>query len=81
MIGNISPNGSSCENTLNTLKYADRVKELKRGGGGSNGLLQNQMMEVDVLSRELMLPRAMVSNTRKYNNREDGSGGRGNSNS
>lgn len=26
MIGNISPNSGSCENTLNTLRYADRVK-------------------------------------------------------
>jgi kinesin family protein 2/24 len=32
MIGNISPAGFSCENTLNTLRYADRVKELKKGG-------------------------------------------------
>ena len=30
MIGNISPASSACENTLNTLRYADRVKELKR---------------------------------------------------
>lgn len=29
MIANISPNNKSCENTLNTLRYADRVKELK----------------------------------------------------
>ena len=29
MIANISPNFSSCEHTLNTLRYADRVKELK----------------------------------------------------
>ena len=29
MIANISPNNKSCENTLNTLRYANRVKELK----------------------------------------------------
>ena len=29
MIANISPSFSNCENTLNTLRYADRVKELK----------------------------------------------------
>ncbi len=30
MIGCISPNSQSCEHTLNTLRYADRVKELKK---------------------------------------------------
>jgi kinesin family protein 2/24 len=30
MIGNVSPNFCNCEYTLNTLKYADRVKELKK---------------------------------------------------
>lgn len=30
MIGNISPCQSNSENTLNTLRYADRVKELKK---------------------------------------------------
>ncbi len=30
MIGNVSPSSHSCENTLNTLRYADRVKELKK---------------------------------------------------
>jgi len=29
MIGNISPSSSSSEHTLNTLRYADRVKELR----------------------------------------------------
>lgn len=29
MIGNIGPSLSNCEHTLNTLRYADRVKELK----------------------------------------------------
>ena len=28
MIGNISPSNNCCELTLNTLRYADRVKEL-----------------------------------------------------
>ena len=32
MIANISPSISCQEHTLNTLRYADRVKELRRGG-------------------------------------------------
>ncbi|KAF5396968.1 hypothetical protein PHET_10004, partial [Paragonimus heterotremus] len=39
MIAMISPGMTSCEHTLNTLRYADRVKELGPGGissGGSN---------------------------------------------
>ncbi|KAL1559082.1 Kinesin-like protein KIN-13B [Salvia divinorum] len=31
MISCISPNAGSCEHTLNTLRYADRVKSLSRG--------------------------------------------------
>ena len=31
MIANIAPGSGSCENTLNTLRYADRVKSLKKG--------------------------------------------------
>ena len=30
MIANVSPALSCCEPTLNTLRYADRVKELKK---------------------------------------------------
>lgn len=33
MIGAVSPSAPSCEHTLNTLRYADRVKELKKGAG------------------------------------------------
>ncbi|KAJ8566094.1 hypothetical protein K7X08_030571 [Anisodus acutangulus] len=32
MISCISPNAGSCEHTLNTLRYADRVKSLSEGG-------------------------------------------------
>ena len=44
MIGNISPAENNCEYTLNTLRYADRVKELKNN---------NRKGKKD----ELMLPR------------------------
>ena len=30
MIGNVSPSSACSENTLNTLRYADRVKELRK---------------------------------------------------
>ncbi|KAG0379874.1 Kinesin-like protein kif24 [Mortierella sp. AD032] len=35
MIATISPNNSNSEHTLNTLRYADRVKELKADGKGA----------------------------------------------
>lgn len=37
MIANVSPANGCCEHTLNTLRYADRVKELKGPGGNSGG--------------------------------------------
>lgn len=36
MIGAVSPSNGNCEHTLNTLRYADRVKELKRGTNRSH---------------------------------------------
>lgn len=54
MIGNIAPGSGSCENTLNTLRYADRVKGLKKGGN------PEPQSKEDKLSRELMLPRNRV---------------------
>jgi kinesin family protein 2/24 len=53
MISNISPGSSSCENTLNTLKYADRVKELKKP--------RDSDPDEDPLGLELMLPRNRVN--------------------
>ena len=54
MIGNISPCSSSCEHTLNTLRYADRVKELRKP---VNFELDNRMSNLDMLAKQLMLPR------------------------
>lgn len=59
MIGNISPSIGSCEHTLNTLRYADRVKELKKPGEG--GALNPS----DKLARELMLPRLNQNSTKQ----------------
>lgn len=56
MIGNISPAEGSCEHTLNTLRYADRVKELKKG---------SKRTTTNTLSDNLMLPR--TNNTKKIN--------------
>lgn len=42
MIANVSPNSTSCEHTLNTLRYADRVKEIKKESRPGNGLLLGQ---------------------------------------
>ena len=51
MIANISPASTSCEHTLNTLRYADRVKELKKDASGK------PLSKEDKLSKELMLAR------------------------
>ena len=52
MIANVSPALSCCEPTLNTLRYADRVKELKK-----DPALKNKGGDGDALSKELMLAR------------------------
>lgn len=55
MIANVSPTQSCCEHTLNTLRYADRVKELKKGNHGPTD-------HFDALSQALMLPRQSSNN-------------------
>ena len=37
MVATVAPGERSCEHTLNTLRYADRVKELRSGAGGGGG--------------------------------------------
>jgi len=43
MIANVSPHSASVEHTLNTLRYAYRVKELRRGNGESGGSAVSRM--------------------------------------
>jgi kinesin family protein 2/24 len=65
MIANVSPASSCCEHTLNTLRYADRVKELKKGnegnvavGGGTGGQPQpTKISKEDKMIKELGLAR------------------------
>ncbi len=51
MIANVSPTSISCEHTLNTLRYADRVKELRKGGRASTS-------SAPVLASDIALPPA-----------------------
>ncbi|RNF10432.1 putative MCAK-like kinesin [Trypanosoma rangeli] len=46
MIGTVSPSSNSCEHTLNTLRYADRVKELKKSVGERRPLGENEQCEL-----------------------------------
>jgi len=60
MIANISPALSCSEHTLNTLRYADRVKELKK-------MKQAPANKDDQLAQMLMLPRQRGNATKvKY---------------
>ena len=79
MIANISPCLSCSEHTLNTLRYADRVKELRKprheregeNNKNNNNILNNiiknkKTKEIDLLNELLMMPRNNVPNV-KYN--------------
>ncbi|CAN8259093.1 unnamed protein product [Cochlearia groenlandica] len=47
MISCISPNAGSCEHTLNTLRYADRVKSLSKSGNSKKDQTTNSMPPVN----------------------------------
>ena len=58
MIANVSPSSSSCEHTLNTLRYADRVKEIKKEESSTK---RTVALSVDPVSKFLMnLPPPVV---------------------
>ena len=79
MIANISPCLSCSEHTLNTLRYADRVKELRKprhdregennnnnGNNIYNALKSKKTKENELLAELLMMPRNAGPNV-KYN--------------
>ena len=87
MIANISPCLSCSEHTLNTLRYADRVKELRKPKA-ERDVTPDKMKDKDpneVLAKLLMMPR-QHNKTVKYNvdikgnnNNNGGSGSNSNS--
>eukprot|EP00009_Paramoeba_aestuarina_P013334 CAMPEP_0201539252 /NCGR_PEP_ID=MMETSP0161_2-20130828/69912_1 /ASSEMBLY_ACC=CAM_ASM_000251 /TAXON_ID=180227 /ORGANISM="Neoparamoeba aestuarina, Strain SoJaBio B1-5/56/2" /LENGTH=381 /DNA_ID=CAMNT_0047946535 /DNA_START=408 /DNA_END=1553 /DNA_ORIENTATION=- len=50
MIGNVSPASISCEHTLNTLRYADRVKELQGSKGRASEIMMGQVPTEKIIS-------------------------------
>eukprot|EP00485_Elphidium_margaritaceum_P012420 CAMPEP_0202686804 /NCGR_PEP_ID=MMETSP1385-20130828/2566_1 /ASSEMBLY_ACC=CAM_ASM_000861 /TAXON_ID=933848 /ORGANISM="Elphidium margaritaceum" /LENGTH=628 /DNA_ID=CAMNT_0049341461 /DNA_START=32 /DNA_END=1918 /DNA_ORIENTATION=+ len=56
MIANISPSSGSCENTLNTLRYAYRVKELKNGTADTQNSNANANANAPQMSRNRSEP-------------------------
>ena len=70
MIANVSPGSASSEHTLNTMRYADRVKELKKETA-------KQTSKEDQLSKMLMLPRQKQNSKQIGLKKKDGTGATG----
>ncbi len=67
MFANISPSLSCSEHTLNTLRYADRVKELRKEKAERETYNQNGEKDPsEILAQMMMMPREH-SKTVKYN--------------
>ena len=64
MIANISPCLSCSEHTLNTLRYADRVKELRKEK--TEREVQNEVKDPDELLSEIMMMPRQHNKTKRY---------------
>nr|GEX21072.1 kinesin-like protein KIN-13B [Tanacetum cinerariifolium] len=67
MISCISPNSGSCEHTLNTLRYADRVKSLSKGSGSRKDLSSSTLN----LRNSIQLPITSSSSSSSILTRSD----------
>eukprot|EP00268_Persea_americana_P033145 TRINITY_DN3288_c0_g2_i1.p1 TRINITY_DN3288_c0_g2~~TRINITY_DN3288_c0_g2_i1.p1 ORF type:complete len:800 (-),score=159.95 TRINITY_DN3288_c0_g2_i1:414-2570(-) len=56
MISCVSPNSGSCEHTLNTLRYADRVKSLSKGNNSKKDLLSSSLRDSTMAAFSSVLP-------------------------
>jgi hypothetical protein len=75
MIGCISPNIGNCEQSLNTLRYADRVKERNAATGAYSGPV-DQVSASRIVSKRLLVA-TLPSNSRSQSpvGDDDGDGG------
>eukprot|EP00759_Apiculatamorpha_spiralis_P004414 PhF_6_TR12608/c0_g2_i1/m.19905/K10393/KIF2_24, MCAK; kinesin family member 2/24 len=78
MIGNVSPASCSCEHTLNTLRYADRVKELRKSGADRHAAEEIMMGQTPTEVVTSTRPGGIARQPARRENR-DGEGQRSNS--
>ncbi|KAM7254625.1 hypothetical protein ACFE04_004005 [Oxalis oulophora] len=60
MVSCISPSSGSCEHTLNTLRYADRVKSLSKGSNPKKDVISSTFKEATIAPLSSTLPTSSV---------------------
>lgn len=78
MISCISPNAGSCEHTLNTLRYADRVKSLSKSGNSKKDQAgSSQTTTKDTSSANTFVPSDNEDIYERYDTKASDTGKRG----